>query len=70
MTSPTLFAIFMLCFPDLLICLEAPKHETKKFTDRDVCKEFVIETVEYYNSLHEGESVLLGKCVWRIVEEK
>ena len=65
MTSPTIFAIFMLCSPDLLTCEEQPSQE---LTDKYTCEEFVKRSEKHHNERHKGQSILLGKCVWRIVK--
>jgi len=66
MTSPTIFAIFMLCSPDLLTCEKPPFYQLKQFINIYECLDFVNKEEEN----HKGEYVLLGRCVWRIVKEE
>ena len=65
--NPTLFAIFMLCSPDLLTCVD--HLEVESFENLHKCQEFIEEMKEHHEGQHEGTSILLGRCVWRIVEE-
>ena len=66
MTSPTIFAIFMLCSPDLLTCEEHPIYQPERLTTSDECLDFIDKTVKQY----KGKYILFGKCVWRIVKER
>ncbi len=59
-----LFAIFVVCTPDLLVCMNVSSMTKSYHYDLDACKSYVQKTVE---EDYEGDLIFMGKCVWRIV---
>ena len=52
-----IFALFVLCSPDLLLCNDVP-HLVRAFEDADRCRAYV----ELTKSRHVGTGVLMGRC--------
>ena len=66
--GPFVFAIFVVCTSDLLIC-HNPSFMTTLFADNDTvkCKAYVEEIVAKETN---KDYIRMGKCVWRIVTQK
>ena len=71
--GPLLFAIFVVCTPDLLYCNDTTTmtamfryHYENSRRSTDLCKAYVVEMLAIPR---EDNQILMGKCVWRIVTQ-
>jgi len=62
--GPYLFAIFVVCTPNLIHCADRV-HETTLFVDNDleVCQKYV----KHEEELALNNSVVMGSCVLRMI---
>lgn len=58
---PTIFAIFVICSPDLMICKSMDGLARNFEQDAKECQEYV-EVVE--NLEDDNAHVVMGKCTW------
>ncbi len=69
--GPFIFAVFVVCTPDLLICNNTPSMTTMHLYDLDGCKAHVKVVIEKeYKDTDVGRHdnrIRMGTCVWRII---
>lgn len=64
--GPFIFAIFVICTPDLLSCNHIPHLEKNFYTNVTECRKYVTTMETYTNN---NVSIVMGTCVWRIVND-